>query len=86
MALPIIPIAVAAGAVALASQVRVQPVIQEVEDALDTVDEGTSLRRDPEGNQLNGAHRFKRVIRFGNAGPGLEVDATVLARIKFRKI
>ncbi|MEM0978462.1 MAG: hypothetical protein AAGJ34_13080 [Pseudomonadota bacterium] len=86
MALPLVPIAVAAGAVALASQIRVQPVIQDVEDALDTVEEGTSLRRDPDGGQINGAHRFKRVIRFGATGPGLEVDATVLARVKLRRV
>ena len=86
MALPIIPIAVVAGAAALATQIKVQPVIQEVEDTLDTVEEGTSFRRDPDGNQINGAHRYKRVIRFGADGPGLEVDATVLARVKFRRV
>ena len=85
MALPVIPIAVAAGAVALASRIRVQPVIQEVEDALDTVDEGIALRRDAENSQVNGAYRYKRVIRFGADGPGLEVDASVLARIKLRR-
>ncbi|MEM9715641.1 MAG: hypothetical protein AAF826_03895 [Pseudomonadota bacterium] len=86
MALPIVPIAVAAGALALASRISVQPAIQEVEDALDSVDEGTSFRRTADNAQINGAHRYKRVVRFGSNGPGLEVDATVLARIKFRKV
>ncbi|MEO0342794.1 MAG: hypothetical protein AAF198_05095 [Pseudomonadota bacterium] len=86
MALPVIPIAVAASALALASRVRVQPKIQDVEDTLDTVEEGISLRRDAANAQLNGAHRFKRIVRFGASGPGFEVDATVLARVKLRRI
>ena len=37
MALPIIPLALVAGAVALARNIQVSPVVQSVEDSLDMV-------------------------------------------------
>lgn len=86
MALPIIPIALVAGAVALARNVQISPVVQSVEDSLDLVPEGMAARRDPTGQQINGSYRWKRTVRFGKTGAGLEIDASVLGRIKFRKI
>ncbi|MCT8158739.1 hypothetical protein [Pseudoruegeria sp. SHC-113] len=91
MALPIAPIAGLAlryGAVALATYAvarAVQPGHrdQRGEDALDDVPEGVTYRSDPE--QVNGTARFRRVIRLGATGPGVEIDATGLGRIKFRK-
>ncbi len=57
---------------------------QRSEDAMDDVDEGISLRR--QADQLNGAGRYKRVIRFGNDGPGIEIDLTALGRVRIRKL
>ncbi len=94
MPLPLAPIAGIAlryGAVAVATyaitrRIRIQKghFDQRGEDAMDDVGEGISLRREPE--QVNGATRFRRVVRLGSAGPGVEIDVTALGRIRFRKI
>jgi len=90
MALPVIPIFVAAsalsGAIALARKLQVSPVIQDVEDALDTVDEGGSMRVIQDRDQINGSLRWKRVVRFGADGPGVEIDASALGRLRWRKV
>lgn len=86
MALPIVPIAVAAGAFALARNIRVLPVNQEVEDSLDTVDEGVALGRSAEGDQVNGAYRYRRIVRFGKSERGFLVDASVLGRIIVKRV
>ena len=86
MALPIIPIAVVVGAVAIARNVRVSPVDQRVQDRLDDVSEGLSAHRDPDGKQINAAYRWKRTIRWGQKGPAIEVDASALGRIKFARV
>ena len=57
---------------------------QRVEDALDTVDEGIALRRDAQ--QINATGRWRRVVRMGQTGPGVEIDATSLNRIRLRKV
>jgi hypothetical protein len=51
---------------------------------MDDVGEGISVRREPE--QVNGATRFRRVVRVGQDGPGIEIDITALGRIRFRKV
>lgn len=92
MPLPIAPIAGLAfryGAVALATyaisrNLPATPRDQRAEDAMDDVSEGLSLGKDEE--QVNGSARFKRTIRLGSSGPGLEIDATALTRIKFKKV
>ncbi len=86
MALPIIPLALVAGAVALARNVQILPVVQSVEDSLDFVPEGMSARRDPTGQQINAAYRWKRIIRFGKSGKGVEIDVSALGRIKLKKV
>ncbi|KAB7614713.1 hypothetical protein F9L33_08790 [Amylibacter sp. SFDW26] len=86
MALPIIPLAVVAGAVALARNVHISPVDQRVEDRLDDVGEGFSVHRDKAGQQLNSSYRWKRTVRFGKNGQGYEIDASALGRIKFKKV
>jgi len=86
MALPIIPLAIVAGAIAIARNVQISPIVQSVEDSLDLVPEGLAARRDPIGRQINGSYRWKRTVRFGKTGAGLEIDASALGRIKFRKI
>lgn len=94
MALPLAPIAVVAakyGAVALAGyalarQVQVGRTDQRAEDALDALDEGVSAHRPRDRDQINGAARFRRVIRLGTSGPGVEIDATALGRIRMRRL
>jgi hypothetical protein len=86
MALPIVPIALVAGVVTLARNVTISSVDQRVEDRLDDVAEGLSAHRDPQGKQLNGSYRWKRVVRFGKTGPGLEIDASALGRLKFARV
>ena len=86
MALPIIPLVIVAGAVALARNIQVSPVVQSVEDSLDMVPEGVAGHRDRSGQQINGSYRWKRTVRFGSQGKGIEIDMSALGRIKFRKI
>ncbi len=94
MALPLAPIAVVAakyGAVALAGytlarQVQVGHTDQRAEDALDEVHEGVSAHRPRDRDQVNGALRFRRVIRLGTNGPGIEIDASALGRIRMRRL
>ncbi|MGB5560338.1 MAG: hypothetical protein WBN04_20280 [Paracoccaceae bacterium] len=94
MPLPLAPIAGIAlryGAVAVATYAMTRRISiqrghfdQRGESAMDDVSEGISLRREPE--QVNGATRFRRVVRVGPDGPGLEIDITALGRIRFRKV
>ncbi len=92
MALPLAPIAGLAlryGAVALASYAVARSCEpgrrdQRAEDALDDTPEGMTLRRDPD--QLNSTARFRRVVRLGTNGPGVEIDATGLGRIRLKRI
>jgi hypothetical protein len=93
MALPLAPIAGLAlryGAVALTAYAiarmaeRGHHRDQRVEDAMDDLPEGVRLRRDSE--QVSGAGRFIRTIRVGPAGPGVEIDATAITRIRFRRV
>ena len=91
MALPLAPIAGIAlryGAVAVATYAITAYAgqgrrDQRAEDALDDVPEGLTLRR--EKNQANATSRFRRVIRLGANGPGVEIDASVLGRIRLRR-
>lgn len=92
MALPLAPIAGVAlryCAVALATYAAARRIErgrrdQRAEDALDDVPEGLTLRRD--GDQANGTGRFRRVVRLGEDGPGVEVDLTTLGRIRVRRL
>jgi hypothetical protein len=94
MALPLAPIAAMAmkyGAVALAGYAvarQMQPgrVDQRSEDALDELPEGLSAHRPRDRDQINGAARFRRVIRLGATGPGIEIDATALGRFRMRRV
>ncbi len=94
MALPLAPIAITAvriGALAavtyyVARKSRGLPTIKE-EDAHDDVGEGASWvhSRNPDSMQANGDARIVRTIRIPG-GPGIEIDATALGRIKFKKV
>ncbi len=56
---------------------------QRAEDALDDLDEGTTLRR--EAGQVNATARFRRLIRPGPGRPGIEIDFAMIARLRIRK-
>ena len=92
MPLPLAPIAgialrygaVAVATYALTRRIRRGHFDQRAEDAMDDVNEGLTLRRD--ADQLNGTSRFKRRVRLGATGPGIEIDVTALGRIRLRKI
>lgn len=92
MPLPLAPIAGFAlryGAVAIATYAISRRVThahfdQRGEEALDDVDEGLSVRRADE--QYNGTARYRRVVRFGANGPGVEIDVTALGRVRLRKV
>ncbi len=94
MALPLAPIAVFAakyGAVALAGytlarQVQVGRTDQRAEDALDELHEGVSTHRPRDRDQVNASARFRRTIRLGTNGPGFEIDASALGRIRMRRL
>jgi len=95
MALPLAPIALTAvryGAVLAVTYYVVNrnkslPKVSE-EDAHEDVDEGVSVRhhRSVEGAQANADARIKRTIRLGANGPGIEIDASALGRIRFKRV
>jgi len=92
MPLPLAPLAAVAlryGTVAVATYAFARTMErghrdQRAEDALDDTPEGLTARRDNE--QLNATGRFRRTIRFGTSGPGVEIDAASLTRIRFKKV
>jgi hypothetical protein len=94
MALPLAPIAGIAlryGAVALAAYAATRAISpgrtdQRAEDAMDRLPEGLTGHAPRDREQMNGTARFRRVIRLGNAGPGVEIDAAAFGRIRFRRV
>lgn len=68
---------------AVSRQIKIGRRDQSEEDAHDKIEEGVTLRR--EAGQHNATGRFRRIIRLGKSGPGMEVDASAFARLKFRK-
>lgn len=95
MPLPVAPIAGLAlryGAVALAAYAvsRSLPrgrTDQRAEDAMDDLDEGVAVHRPADRPGEGGAQaRFRRVIRLGTSGPGVEVDAAAFGRIRLRRV
>lgn len=92
MPLPLAPIAGIAlryGTVALATYAVSRKIShgrrdQRAEDALDDLNEGLSLRHD--AGQTNTTARFRRTVRLGSNGPGVEIDITALGRFKIRKL
>ena len=92
MPLPLAPLAGVAiryGAVALVAYgirraLRPGRTDQRAEDAMDGMDEGLAFHRPGDRDQTNAAARFRRIIRFCDAG--VEIDAAALGRIRFRKV
>lgn len=58
------------------------------ERVLDEVDEGveTDFSRSSDQTRLGAALRFKRGIRLGHNGPGVEIDISGLSRLKLRRL
>lgn len=91
MALPLVPTAIVAAryaAVGLAVYAAWRAAAparrdQRAEDALDELPEGTTLHRDDDAARAS--LRLRRVIRLGNAGPGLEIDLAALGRLRLRR-
>lgn len=56
------------------------------ETALNETAEGLELETDrrPGEARLDAAGRFRRVIRLGRSGPGVEIDAAGLGRVRLR--
>ncbi len=94
MPLPLAPIAATAlryGAVALVAYAATRRlerarISQATEDTLDDVNDGFAACRPLDRQQINAQGRLCRVVRIGASGPGLELDATWLGRLKFRKV
>lgn len=93
MPVPLAPIAATAaryGAIALAGYVLARQmergrIDQRAEDALDALPEGMSAQHAPDRQQWNMAARMRRVVRLGQSGPGVELDASLLGRLRFRR-
>ena len=95
MPLPLAPLAglvLRYGALALAAYAvsRRLPrgtIDQRAEDALDDLAEGVTLHRPADRpGQHNAQARFQRVVRFGAKGPGLEIEASAIGRLRLRKV
>lgn len=95
MPLPIVPIAGIAlryGVVAIAAYAASRRIPrgrtdQRAEDAFDDLHEGVAVHRPPDRpGQTNVAARFRRVLRFGAAGPAVEIEASAFGRLRFRKV
>jgi len=94
MVLPLAPVAVTGlrlGTVALMAyaasrKIHRATIRQDSEDSLDKVPEGVGVAHPADREQINAEARWRRVIRLGPSGPGLEIDATALGRLKFRKV
>jgi len=86
---PITAIALRYGTVALATYALARRVElgrrdQRAEDAFDETPEGVTMRRESE--QMYATGRLRRVIRLGQSGPGVEIDASALGRVRFRRV
>jgi hypothetical protein len=92
MAIPLAPIAglalryaaVAGTAYLVTRRLERGRLSQPVEDEMDDTPEGVTARR--EKGQMNATARLRRVVRFGQSGPGVAVDATLLGRLKMERV
>lgn len=56
------------------------------EDALDAVPDGADLRLDPANGRADAEARWRRAVRLGARGPGVEVDFAALGRLRARRL
>jgi hypothetical protein len=56
--------------------------------ALDDAPDGVEFGSDTSGSRPTGhaSARFRRSVRFGQTGPGIELDIGALGRVRFRRI
>lgn len=80
--------AVAAVAMYAARRSQSQPKNAEHSHVLDDLPEGFDAHpHQAEAERaLHGAGRFRRTIRLGWGGPGVEIDAAALGRLRFRRV
>jgi hypothetical protein len=91
LALPLAPIAVAllrygaVAALAYAAAKRARPsrLHPATEAAMDQMPEGAAIGHAP--GQLNATARWRRNIRLGPNGPGMEIDLSAIGRLRIRK-
>lgn len=79
----------AVAAVALyAARARSVPKQAEHDMMLDDLPEGLIAHPHRAGDQgaMHGAGRMKRVFRLGPSGPGVEIDAAAIGRLRFRRV
>ncbi|MGF1657885.1 MAG: hypothetical protein ACFCUS_00465 [Rubrimonas sp.] len=56
------------------------------EDALDRVPEGADLRLDPRAARADAEARWRRAVRLGSDGPGVEIDLCAVGRLRARRL
>jgi hypothetical protein len=91
LAIPFTPIAAAAlryGAVAsiayaAAHRARPRRIDPAAETALEALPEGVKLGHAP--GQMNATARWRRALRMGAQGPGMEIDLSGIARLRLRR-
>ena len=94
MPLPLAPIAgialrygtVALAAWAVARQVERGRIDQRAEDALDDLPEGLAAVHARDRGQANVTAKWRRVIRLGQTGPGIEIATAAMGRFTVRKV
>lgn len=71
-----------------AARSRSQPKDAEHEHVLDTLREGVEAApHTAEAERtLHGRGRIRRTIRLGRSGPGIEIDAAALGRVRVRRV
>jgi len=91
MAIPIPPLAaialryaaVAGAAYVAARRMERARLSQAVEDEMDATPDGIQVRRAED--QVNATARTQRIVRLGRVGPGVRIDATLLARLRMER-
>lgn len=80
--------AMAAVAVYAARMRHSEPKHAEREHLLDTLPEGIAAapHRAEAERAMHGAGRFRRVVRLSWGGPGIEIDAAALGRLRIRRV
>ena len=53
---------------------------------MDDTPEGLTAHALKDADQVNATARFRRVFRLRADGPGVELDATALTRLRFRRV
>jgi aminopeptidase N len=80
--------AIAAVAVYASRRSLSRPKDAEQEFVLDRVPEGLEAapHRAEAERAFHGQGRFRRVVRLGSHGPGVEIDMAALARLRVRRV